>query len=369
MENQLHFNGKSPLEWAVAASQTLMEQYEPNKLPPENRWHYHQGVFLCGLLDVWKETKEKEYYYYVKEYVDKLVDKEGNFIFRRSELDAIQPGLLLLPLYEETNDNRYKAAATKLRNLLDTLNKTSEGGFWHKDNYPYQMWLDGLYMAGPFMITFGQMFQEPELTDLVMHQEELMRRYTKDDMTGLYFHGWDEKKQQSWAAKNGHAPEIWGRALGWYAMTVVNFIELLPVSHHKHDILIQVIRDLFVNLRDYQDEETGLWYQVVNKGHLNDNWLESSSSCLFVYAMAKAVRKGYVNEEYLDAARKAYEGIIKNNVIIDKKDNLTLTGISIGTSIGEYDYYINRETSNNDLHGVGAFILASVQMQQHVKKE
>lgn len=367
MESRLQFNGKSALEWAEAASFSLMNQYEPNKLPPENRWHYHQGVFLCGMLDVWNETKKQEYFDYVKEYVDKLVDEDGNVLFRRSELDAIQPGLLLLPLYEETKDKRYKIAATKLRNLLNTLNKTSEGGFWHKDNYPYQMWLDGLYMTGPFAIQYGQMFQEPELTDLIMHQEELMRKYTKDEKTGLYFHGWDEKKQQPWATEKGHAPEIWGRALGWYAMVIVNFIEMLPASHPKRNKLIHVIRDLFESLRNYQDEETGIWYQVVNKGYLEDNWLESSSSSLFVYAMAKAVNKEYVDQEYLEVARRAYEGIIKNNIIFDENNNLILTGISIGTSIGIYDYYIGRETSHNDLHGVGAFILASIQMQQHVK--
>jgi len=363
MNKLIDFKGKTALMWAEKACRSLMNQFEPNQLPPENKWHYHQGVFLCGMLEVWKETANEEYYAYVKEYVDKLIDEEGNFLFARSELDAIQPGLLLLPLYKETGDKRYKIAATKLRNLLKTINKTSEGGYWHKDKYPYQMWLDGLYMAGPFAIQYGQMFNEPELLDSVLYQEELMRKHTKNDKNGLYHHGWDEKAEQAWATQSGQAPEVWGRALGWYAMVLTYFIELLPESNPKREELITVLQELFDSLIKYQDE-TGLWFQVIDKGHLEDNWLESSCSSLFVYAMAKAVNNGNVDEKYVTAAKTGYEGILRKSITFDADANLVLTDICIGTSVGDYDYYIGRETSKNDLHGVGAFILASVEMHK-----
>ncbi|MFC4402706.1 glycoside hydrolase family 88/105 protein [Gracilibacillus xinjiangensis] len=352
---------RNALDWAQLACDTLMNQYEPVKLPPSDRWHYHQGVFLCGMHDVWELTGEQKYFDYFKEYVDKLVDEEGNFYFARSELDAIQPGLLLLPLYKETKDKRYKVAAAKLRNLLNTLNKTKEGGFWHKDKYPYQMWLDGLYMAGPFTIQYGQMFDEPELTDLVMEQERLMRKNTKKE-NGLYYHGYDESKQTPWATEKGHAPEVWGRALGWYSMVTANFIEMLPEGHEKRDELKQVVHELIDALIKFQDEETGLWNQVVDKAGEEGNYLESSCSCLFTYAIAKAVNKGYVDKSYWTYAEKAFKGLVENKIEVDQKGNFTLHDICIGTSIGTYDYYVNRETSANDLHGVGAFILASVQI-------
>ncbi|KAB8137591.1 glycoside hydrolase 105 family protein [Gracilibacillus oryzae] len=352
---------RSALDWAKLACDTLMNQYEPVKLPPADRWHYHQGVFLCGMHDVWQRTGEQKYFDYFKEYVDKLIDEEGNFYFARSELDAIQPGLLLLPLYKQTYDQRYKTAAAKLRNLLNTLNKTKEGGFWHKDKYPYQMWLDGLYMAGPFTIQYGQMFDEPELTDLVMEQERLMRKNTKKE-NGLYYHGYDESKQTPWATEKGHAPEVWGRALGWYSMVTANFIEMLPEEHEKRDELKQVVHELIDALIKYQDEATGLWYQVVDKAEDEGNYLESSCSCLFAYAIAKAVNKGYIDKSYWSYAEKAFQGLVENKVEIDEKGNFHLHDICIGTSIGTYDYYVNRETSTNDLHGVGAFILASVQL-------
>ncbi|WP_100406467.1 glycoside hydrolase family 88/105 protein [Bacillus solitudinis] len=357
--------GRFALEWAEKACQSLMGQFEPIKLPPADRWHYHQGVFLCGMHSVWQETKKEEYFNYFKEYVDKLVDAEGNFYFARDELDAIQPGLLLLPLYQETGEERYKVAATKLRNLLKTINKTSEQGFWHKDKYPYQMWLDGLYMAGPFTVQYGQQFAEPELVDLVLYQESLMRKNTKDEESGLYFHGWDENRKTPWCnPETGAAPEIWGRALGWYGLAVVDIIDLLPENHPKRAELISVIRNLVENLVRYQDEKSGLWYQIVNKGHLEDNWLESSCSSLYVYTIAKAVNKGYIDASYVETAQKGYEGIINHKIEEHEDGSLSLTGICIGTSIGTYDYYVARDTSENDLHGVGAFILASMQMHQ-----
>ena len=202
----------NPLFIAEKACQTIMNTYSPAELPPANRWHYHQSVFLYGMLRVWEATGKQEYFDYTKAYVDNLLDNEGNFYFARDELDSIQVGILLFPLYEETKDRKYMIAAKKLRNLLHTINKTSEGGFWHKDKYPYQMWLDGLFMAGPFMLMYDKHFQESELIQSVLLQEKLMRTHMRDPQSGLPYHAWDEKKIQPWANKDtGCSSEFWGR--------------------------------------------------------------------------------------------------------------------------------------------------------------
>jgi unsaturated rhamnogalacturonyl hydrolase len=355
---------KTPLFFAEKLTKTIINQFTPPELPPANRWHYHQGVFLCGMMSIWNETKNDDYFQYVKQYVDHLVDQEGNFYFRRDELDAIQAGLLLFPLYKETGDQKYKKAAFKLRNLYHTLNTTSEGGFWHKDKYPYQMWLDGLYMGGPFALSYARDFKEQELTEMVFHQEMLMRKNTKDDKTGLYYHGWDEKGEMPWVnPKTFAAPEIWGRALGWYGLAVIDMIDLLPEDHPKRLDWIGFIQDLVISLSKYQDQESGLWYQVVDKGDCEDNWLESSASSLFIYTIAKAVRKKYVEPEYKSVADRGFQGLI-NYKVEETSGTLVLKDICIGTSIGVYDYYVNRERSENDLHGAGAFILACMEMEK-----
>jgi unsaturated rhamnogalacturonyl hydrolase len=356
------------LSTASEACDALMKLYRPEELPPAGKWHYHQGVFLDGMLKVWERTRKQEYFDYAKGYIDHLLDDEGNFVFARDELDSIQVGILLFPLYQQTKEKKYMIAAAKLRNLYHTLNKTSEGGFWHKDKYPYQMWLDGLYMSSPFALLYNKQFNEPELADMVVYQEKLMRRHMKDHKTGLFYHAWDEKKVQPWAnADTGCSPEFWGRSMGWYGTALVDILELLPVDHPGRDDIIQSLQSYVEAIIKFQDYKTGLWYQILDKGDQENNWLESSCTSLFIYVIARAVQKGYVNKEFLNIAKKAYNGLLEH-MVETKEDRWALKGICIGTSAGVYDYYVTRPSSENDLHGVGAFVLASVALYDAEQK-
>ena len=350
------------LDIAESAAISLMNTYTPGQLPPANYWHYHQGVYLYGVQRVWERTGKQDYFDYFKAYVDLLVDEYGNLLFARDELDSIQAGILLYPLYKKTGDEKYKLAATKLRNLFTTFNKTKEGGFWHKDKYPYQMWLDGLFMGGPFALMYNQAFDEPELVNMVLYQERLMRKYMKDENSGLLYHAWDETRNMQWAdSKTGCSPEFWGRSVGWYGTALIDILDILPENHEGRSELIESLQSLIQAYAKYQDLESGLWYQIVDKGDQKDNWLESSCSSLFVYTIASALERGYITSDYLKVAERGYEGLIR--YMIDMTEgHLTMKGICIGTSAGVYDYYVSRPTSKNDLHGVGAFILASVAM-------
>ncbi|MGE6628809.1 glycoside hydrolase family 88/105 protein [Bacillus sp. NPDC077027] len=355
----------SPIVHAEALAQTIMKAYTIEDLPPAGRWHYHQGVFLCGVLKLYQATGNEAYFQYVQAYADSLIDDHGNLYFRRDELDAIQAGLILFPLYEKTGDERYVRAAEKLRGLYNTLNKTSEGGFWHKDHYAYQMWLDGLYMGGPFALKYAQLKGEQELIDMVVLQECLMRKHTKDDKTGLYYHAWDEVKVMPWAhEQTGCSPEFWGRSFGWYVLALSDMIEDLPEQHPTSKVWQEILTEMLESVAKYQDEETGLWYQIVDKGDQPDNWLETSGSCLFMYAMAKAMNKGYVEPHYIDHVVKAYQGLIKHKTEVKDNGDFEVKDICIGTSAGFYDYYVGREKSTNDLHGAGAFIMALTELEK-----
>ena len=352
----------TPLEMAEKACQSIMNTFKPEELPPANSFHYHQGVFLYGMLRVWEVTRKEEYFNYTKAYIDHLIDSEGNFYFDRDQLDSLQVGILLYPLFEKTKDPRYLVAAKKLRYLVQTINKTSEGGFWHKDKYPYQMWLDGLFMAGPFLLMYGEHFREDELTQTVLRQEQLMRKHMKDSKTGLFYHAWDEKKQQPWAnSETGCSPEFWGRSVGWYGTALVDILELLGNKKRGQEEIIQSLQEFIPAIVAQQDQQSGLWYQIVDKGEQPDNWLESSCSALFLYTIAKAIKNGWVDESYHAVVKKTYDGLIEHMIDVEGSF-LTLKGICIGTSAGTYDYYVERPTSENDLHGMGAFILASMAM-------
>lgn len=352
----------SPIEWAQLACETLMKKYEPEQLPPD-RFHYHQGVFLSGMEKCWRETAKPEYYDYIKRWVDSNIMSDGSIRkYNSTELDDIQPGVLLFNLLEQTGDERYKKALYTLVPLLKTWNTNPSGGFWHKSHYPNQMWLDGLYMAGPIATQFGKTFGEDEYFDMMAYQAIMMEKHTKDPVTGLLYHGWDETKKAEWADPvTGQAPEFWGRAIGWYPVALLEMLEQFPHDHKDRETLSVILKDLLIALVKYQDPATGLWYQVVDKGDHPDNWLENSCTALFAQAIAKAVRLGYLDSEYLAYAWKGYQGII-DTLKFDEDGNLRIGQICIGTGIGNYAHYIARPTSENDLHGAGAFILMSVEM-------
>ncbi|ASA19829.1 glycoside hydrolase family 88/105 protein [Paenibacillus donghaensis] len=352
----------SPIEWAQLACETLMKTYEPEQLPPE-RFHYHQGVFLSGMGKCWRETAKPEYYDYIKRWVDSHILSDGSIRnYKDTELDDIQPGVLLYDLLEQTGDERYTKALQTLVSLLRTWNTNPSGGFWHKGHYPNQMWLDSLYMAGPIAAQFGHTFGENDFFDMTAFQAILMAKHTKDPVTGLLYHGWDESKMAEWADPDtGLAPEFWGRAIGWYPVALLEMLEYFPQNHKDRETLIAILCDLLVAVVKYQDAATGLWYQVVDKGDRPDNWLENSCTALFVQAIAKAVRFGYLDAGYLKVAWKGYQGII-DTLKFDDDGKLRIGHICIGTGIGDYAHYIARPTSENDLHGAGAFILMCVEM-------
>ena len=339
-----------------------MAKFEPEWLPPD-RFHYHQGVFLSGMEKCWRITGNGRYFEYMKRWVDSQVLPDGSIRkFNPDELDDIQPGVLLYPLYEQTGDERYKKALHTLVPLLKSWPVNPSGGFWHKGRYPNQMWLDGLYMAGPIAVRFGHAFGDRAYFDMMTFQALLMAKHTKDPVTGLLYHGWDETKAAAWADPvTGLAPEFWGRAIGWYPVALLEMFEYLPEDHKDKAALTTILRDLLIALTKYQDPVTGLWYQVVDKGDRPDNWLENSCTSLYVHAIAKAVRSGYLDASYLQYAWKGYQGVI-DTLKFDGNGHVVIGRICIGTGIGDYAHYIARPTSENDLHGAGAFILMCAEM-------
>jgi unsaturated rhamnogalacturonyl hydrolase len=355
----------TPLDWAQKACEAIMSKYAPELLPPEAHWHYHQGVFLLGMERCWRETKREDYYNYLKTWVDSQVMPDGSIKnYRTDELDDIQPGILLFDLIEQTGDERYHKALVTLVELLKTWPKNAEGGFWHKNRYPNQMWLDGLYMAGPIAVQYGSKFNHPEYFEMMVFQALLMAKHTMDRRTGLLFHGWDETRQVPWAdSVTGQAPEFWGRAIGWYVVALLDMFDYLPEEQPGREELVAILKKLFISIIQYQDEKTGLWYQVVDKGDREDNWLETSCSCLYAYAIAKAIRKGYLDHSFITPLQKAYQGII-GVLRFAENGSLIIPEICVGTGIGDYPHYIARPRSENDLHGAGAFVLSFIEMHK-----
>lgn len=229
-----------------------------------------------------------------------------------------------------------------------------------------QMWLDSLYMVGPLMSMYANKFDKPAFFDMVINQIIVMHENMWDAKSGLMVHGWDESKKISWADPiTGKSKEIWGRAMGWYVTALADILDYIPENHEQRLRLIEIERSLLEAVVKYQDAESGRWYEVVDKGDKEGNWLENSCTCLFVYALSKAVKKGYLKSEYYEAAKRGYKGVI-NSLFYDEEGRLQVGDICIGTCIdeGTYEHYINRKSCVNDLHGSGAFVLMCSEFEE-----
>jgi unsaturated rhamnogalacturonyl hydrolase len=357
-------------EWSVRMAESVMRRHPLLA----KKWAYEWGVALKAIEQVWLKTNDNRYYDYIKKNIDEFVGPEGDIKTYRLEeynLDRINTGKLLFLLYNTTGDERYKKSACLLREQLGTHPRTSEGGFWHKQIYPHQMWLDGIYMAGPFYAEFAGTFGEPQDFDDVARQIILVESHTRDPRTGLLYHGWDESKSQKWAdPETGCSPNFWGRAMGWYAMAIPDVLDHLPEDHPEREKLAEIFGNMIGALSAVQDRSTGLWYQVLDQGSRQGNYLEASASCMFVYAMAKGSRKGYLDSQYLDVAQRGYEGVLERLVDVDDQGLVNLNRICSVAGLGEepyrdgsFEYYISEEIVTNDYKGVGPFILASVEME------
>lgn len=354
---------REPIYYAKASVETMMRKFSAPDLPPEGHFHYHQGVFLSGVYQIYLECRDERYYEYMKAWVDARIDETGGIHeYDKGQLDDIQPGILLFPLYERTKDERYKKALDELLSVVKAFPRAENGGFWHKEWYPGQMWLDGLYMGDPICAEYAARFEQPEFMDIAAEQVLLMKEKTEDGETGLWYHAWDSLLKEDWAdKKTGLSPEFWGRSIGWVPVAILDELDFMPEDHPQRKALEETVCKLLAAVYRYQSEE-GRWYQVVNKGDQEGNWLENSCSCLYVAAACKAVRRGLLPESYLEAAKKGFESVIRS--LAWEGENLLVGDVCIGTGVGDYKHYCERPTSINDLHGVGAFLLMCAEAQR-----
>ena len=284
-------------------------------------------------------------------------------------LDQVQPGVATLKLYDLTHEERYRRAAAILRNQLRKQPRVDEGGFWHKGGYPDQMWLDGLYMGEPFYADYAVRFDEPQDFADIARQFAVVGKHTYDPKTSLFYHGWDPTRKLAWAnAKTGASPQFWSRAIGWYAMGLVDVLAVMPADDPRRPELAGLLRKVAAGILKYQDPKTGVWWQVTDQGGRPGNFLESSASCMFVYALAKGVNEGVLPRTDIPAIRAGYAGIVRQFVTLDsdrKTVNLQRCCLVAGLDLknkASYKYYTRViRIVPNDLKGVGPFITAGIE--------
>ena len=342
----------------------------------KSTWDYEQGLMLKAIEKVWRRTADTKYYDYILADMNRFVAEDGSIRTYKTEdynLDNINSGRGLLMLYQQTQPgkDKFKKAADVLWHQLENQPKTKEGAYWHKQRYPFQIWLDGLFMAEPFSAEYAKVFNHTEHFNHIAKQFEMVEKYMVDPKTGLIFHGYDESKSEKWAdKKTGLSPHFWSRAIGWYGMALVEVLDYFPENHPERPKLIKYLQRLAPVLAKYQDPKSGVWYQMTALAGKKGNYLEASASCMFVYTLAKAARMGYISPVFQANAKKGYVGILKEFVEKESDGSLALQKtVSVGGlggnpyRDGTYEYYLSEPLRKNDLKGVGPFIFASIEME------
>lgn len=366
------------LKWSDKMALTLMKRHPESYMIDDSKkpkWDYVHALVLHSFEELYKKNPDPRYNAYVRGYVDQFVESDGSiktYEFDKYNIDLVVPGRLLFDVYQTSKDEKYLKAMQLVRKQLSEQPRTASGGFWHKQIYPNQMWLDGLYMGEPFYAQYTATFEGGKSFDDIAKQFELIHQHATDPKTGLLYHAWDESKQMPWANKQtGNSPNFWSRALGWYVMALVDVLDYMPKDHPKQKELVKYLNSACEALAKYQDK-SGLWYQVTDKGGEKGNYLEASGSSMFAYAFAKGVNKGYLSAKYKKLANKAFDGLTK--VLIKKVDEdggITLTNCCQVAGLGgtpyrdgTYEYYINERKKDNDPKATGPFILAALELNR-----
>jgi len=364
--------------WSLRIAQSFIAMH-PDSIVYEDeaksrKWNYEQGVMLEAFYQMWRHTGDTSYFQYFKKNLDHYIREDGSigtYDLEDFNLDNIPPGRAAVKMFRLTGETKYKKAADALRRQLDLQPRTKSGGFWHKQIYPFQMWLDGLYMAEPFYTEYSNLMGDSAACDDIAKQFLLIDANSRDATTGLYFHGWDESRTQRWAdPSTGLSPNLWGRSIGWLCMALVDVLETFPEYHKNRKDLLRMLNNLAESVWKARDPETNLWYQVVDRPGDRGNYLEASASAMFTYAFSKGARLGYLPSLFRERARTSFDGITKHLVTIDDsvvhlQHVCKVSGLG-GKPYrdGSYEYYVGEPQRTDDFKGYGPFLLAAIELER-----
>jgi unsaturated rhamnogalacturonyl hydrolase len=350
------------------ADAVLARWPNPANIAPAPSWEYNHGIVLRGIEQVHRYTGDARYLQYLQRFADDAIGGSGTIALpAEHNLDEIQPAILLPALFLATGEERYRTAAAGIRARYERMPRNSAGGFWHKQMYPNQMWLDSIYMGEPFLGRYARVFGgcDEFCYDTVTEQTLLLAEHVQEQ-SGLLYHAWDGSPAQqkaAWAdAGSGRSPCVWGRALGWYSMSLVELLIDLPADHPRRSAMLDVWGRLAPAIAQAQDTETGLWFQVVDQGERSDNWIESSASGMFVYALKLSADRDLLPVSYLDVAQRGWQGL--RSQISESAGRPSIQNAVQGMGVQtDYAGYVNQRRLTDSPHGLCAILLAASEME------
>ena len=346
---------------------------EKMKMGVKSKWNYIDGCMIKAILEMYEITKDKKYFDFADAYIDHRVFEDGTidgYSIGEKNIDNVNAGKTLFDLYDLTGKEKYRKAIDLVYSQIEIMPRCDipSKNFWHKDIYPNQVWLDGMYMGQPFYMEYETRFNDRKNYKDIFDQFEYVIENLKNPINGLYFHAIDTSKEAFWCDKvTGLSQHSWLRAIGWYSMALLDTLDNVENSDHKYDeeceMMKKAYRELLTAMLNYQDE-SGMWYQVVNYGGMDKNYLETSGSAIMAYSMLKGYREGYLDEKFKEAGFRAFDGIC-DKYLNTEQGNMSLDGICLVAGLGgntrrpgTYDYYMSEPIVKDDAKGVGPFLLA-----------
>lgn len=341
-------------------------------------WNYIDGCMITALLCASEITGEAKYADFAEKFIDYYVFEDGTirgYSKEKYNLDDVNEGKVLFELYKKTGKEKYKKAIFLLESQLEEQPRTITGNFWHKQIYPNQIWLDGLYMGQVFSTLFKKYFGNKDYSDVV-NQFKNVRKLMFDENKKLYYHGCDCSKTAFWADKEtGRSKSFWLRAIGWFTISLIDNIDYIDDENAKAE-LAKIFAETIDGISQYADSETGMYYQVVDQGGREGNYLETSGSSMIAYAMMKGARLGVIDKKYAEMGRKTFDGICKKYLSISEDGDLNLGGICLVAGLGPednkrrdgtFEYYISEPVVENDAKGVAPFVLCYTEVKRMEK--
>lgn len=347
-------------DWSRSVVDSTMARSSPTSLG----LGYAHALFLYGTYLVYQRTQDARYLNYIKAWGNAKVNADGGTGSSYNNLDSMLAGNVFLILHRETGEARYQRAAQRIWNRFPSYPTTTDGGYYHSTSSSRvgQLWADGVFMSQPFVARYGVQYNQTA-TGFNRSTNQMKVYYSHlRHANGLLYHAYDEHKDESWAnPQTGQSPEVWCRAVGWFGMTLIDILEILPADHPNRTALIDMVRHLAGGYQRWQDPATGRWFQLPAKPTVPGNWTETSCSSMFTFTISRAVERGYIDASYQPVANKGYAGVLQK-VSIGGDGRSNITDICIGTNVGNQAYYLARTRATNDFHGLGAFLIMNEQL-------
>ncbi|KFH44387.1 Unsaturated rhamnogalacturonyl hydrolase-like protein [Hapsidospora chrysogenum ATCC 11550] len=351
-------------DWSTRIVESTMERHDYQNIGP---WEYTTGLYLLAQYQVYKRTGNPAYLSYIRAWADQFIDDNGNLDLEHGldSLDSMQSGNIMLVLHDEFHLEEYYNASVQIRNRIDSYPRLDDGAFWHSTQFEHQLWADGTFMVNPFLARFGAAYDDREYTDeettsqLIAYGKHLVAD------NGLLQHAYDEARSQPWAdPETGLSEEQWCRAMGWYGMAMTDVLQVLQEDHPRREEVLAILQRFVNSVWSYQDPSSGLWFQVVNKPNQEGNWVETSCSAMFIHTISTSVQQGYVDDSsgsLRQVVQRGYAGVLER-ITVDDEGLTDVHDICVGTGPGDLQWYLERPTETNDLHGLGAVILMNEQI-------